>query len=58
MFSQLWRVSYSDKGYEHGELWISSLDKLDKLMEPTHPTKSTHTQGSSAVVCVVMQHWI
>jgi len=56
MFSQLWRVSYSDKGYEHGELWISSLDKLDKLMEPTHPTKSTHTQGSSAVVCVVMQH--
>lgn len=49
MFSQLWRVSYSDKGQERGELWINSLDVLDKLMEPTRPTTSNHIQGSTAV---------
>ena len=49
MFSQLWRVSYSDKGQERGELWISSLDKADKLMEYTRPTTSNHSQRSTAV---------
>jgi hypothetical protein len=61
MFSQLWRVSYSDQGEERGELWISSLHKLDKLMEPTGPRPLPTAKALVewiAVICMETQHLI
>lgn len=42
MFSRLWRVICSDRGWVRGELWISSVDKL---IERTRLTTSLPRQG-------------